>query len=323
LKHLFKILILSICFSSSNIFALFSDVENDKIDSLNNIIENSNKDTLLAQAYYELSDILYVVNLDTILYLCGKANTIIDRNSDKDLNDATRNTFLKIQANCYNNIGYVYKNHGDIPKALEYYHSALLTNEKLGNQMGIANLLNNIAVIYESQNDIEKALEYYENSLELFRAINYKKGIATTLNNIGIIYRNFKGKKEKALEYYLEALEIRIKINDKNGIPNSLNNLGYAYLGLNELDKALKYFKESLYLREQLNYKLGIVNSLINIGNVYYNSGDLINAKIYATRTLKISQEEGSPLYIGRASLLLKKIYKKNILNFIFNFFLI
>tara|TARA_B100000809_G_scaffold74463_1_gene72211 strand:+ start:445 stop:2307 length:1863 start_codon:yes stop_codon:yes gene_type:complete len=312
LKHLLKILLLAICFTSNSAFALFSDVENNKIDSLYGIVENSKEDTSVAKAYYELSDILYTVNLDTILFFCNKANDIIKINLAKSISDSHKKVFFKIQANCYNNIGYVYKKHGDIPKALEYYHSALLTNEKLGNQMGIANLLNNIAVIYESQNDIEKALEYYENSLELFRAINYKKGIATTLNNIGIIYRNFKGKKEKALEYYLEALEIRIKINDKNGIPNSLNNLGYAYLGLNELDKALKYFKESLYLREQLNYKLGIVNSLINIGNVYYNSGDLINAKIYATRTLKISQEEGSPLYIGRASLLLKKIYKKN-----------
>jgi len=312
LKHLLKILLLTICFSSSNAFALFSDVENNKIDSLHKIVENSKEDTSVARAYYELSEILYTVNLDTVLYLCNKANEIVQINLAKDISDSDKKVFFKIQANCYNNIGYVYKNHGDIPQALEYYHNALVTNEKIGNQLGIANLLNNIAVIYESQNDINKALEYYNNALELFRKVDYKKGTATTLNNIGVIYKNFKDNGEKAIACYLESLEIRKEINDQYGISNSLNNIGYTYKMLNELDKALKYFKESLYLREQLNYKLGIVNTLINIGNLYYNSGHLINSKIYATRALNISQEEGYPSDIRNASLLLRKIYKKN-----------
>ena len=64
-------------------------------------------------------------------------------------------------ANSLNNIGAIYRNQGDIPKALEYYHKSLRIQEIIGNNKGIALSLNNIGIIFKNQGDIQKALDYF------------------------------------------------------------------------------------------------------------------------------------------------------------------
>lgn len=50
------------------------------IDSLTSLIREAKHDTSLAAAYVELSNILYVSNLDTVIPLCTKAKEIAERN---------------------------------------------------------------------------------------------------------------------------------------------------------------------------------------------------------------------------------------------------
>jgi two-component sensor histidine kinase len=310
LNKLISILILFSVFIHKDLFSQFNDNQIEKIYSLNLIIENSDQDSSIAKAYYDLSEILYVNNLDTLLYLCQKANTIAEINLSRNINKQEKLTFLKIKAGCLNNIGYVYKNHGDITKALEYYNSSLIIHEEIGDKIGKADLTNNIGVIYETQDEINKALEYYKISLKLYREVNYNKGIATSLNNIGLIYRNEKNNIEKALLYYEESLKIREEIGDKRGVSNSLNNIGYVYEKLNTPKKSLEYNFRSLKIREVIGDKIGIARSLFNIGSLKFNTGNINEAKMYAYKSLKIAQDVGSPSEIRNTSLLLKKIYK-------------
>ncbi len=311
LKSRISILIIIFIGFYGKSFAQFSDKQLHKIDSLNAVIQHSDQDTAIASAYYELSDILYIVNLDTILYLCEKATIIAQSNLEKECSEKEKVSFLKTKASALNNIGYVYKSHGDIPKALDFYHASLLINEEIKDKSGTANLLNNIAVIYESQNDSKQALEYYEKALQLFRETNFKPGIAASLNNIGVIYRNEKASGKKALDYYLEALAIRKEIGNKIGISNSLNNIGYVYDRLNDREKALDYHKQALKIREEIGYKKGIISSLFNIGDLKFNAGNVSEAKQYATKAIKIAQSAGIPSEIRKVSFLLKEIYHK------------
>jgi two-component sensor histidine kinase len=298
-------------FFSKKCFGQFSETQQKKIAELTQTIKEAKHDTLLAKSYYELSEILYVVKLDTIISLCNKSIDIIENNLNKNISKKEIISFLTTKANCFNNIGYVYKSHGDIPKALEYYHNAIIINEGLNNKSGKADLINNIAVIYESQHDIDKAIEYYEQSLLIYKEVKNKKGIATTLNNLGIINRSFQKNTEKALAYYQESLEIRKEINDLYGVSNSLNNIGFVYQTLNDISKALEFYQESLRIRQELNYKLGIARSLTNIGNLYLLEDKIELAKEYGEKSLSICLEGGFTEDIGNTSLLLKNIYQK------------
>ncbi|MBI4648516.1 MAG: SpoIIE family protein phosphatase, partial [Bacteroidia bacterium] len=60
------------------------------------------------------------------------------------------------------NIGLVYSDQGDYPKALDYYFKALKIAEELGNKNGIAGLLGNIGIVYieEIHKEVTDSINY-------------------------------------------------------------------------------------------------------------------------------------------------------------------
>ncbi len=65
------------------------------------------------------------------------------------------------------NIGLVYYNKGDYPKALEYYERCLEIETKIKGKdsIDVAETLNNIGSVYYNKGDYPKALECYERCL--------------------------------------------------------------------------------------------------------------------------------------------------------------
>ena len=273
------------------------------IDSLTTVIREAKHDTSTAAAYVELSDILYISYLDTVIPLCIKAKEISERNLAQGPPPTLKKKYLLTLASALNNIGYIYGEKGEIQKQSEYYHKSLKIYEEIGNKKGIAVSLNNIGYIYENQGDIPKGLEYYHKSLKIQEEIDDKKGIAGSLNNIGYIYKN-QGDIPKGLEYYHKSLKIQEEIGNKKGIAGSLNNIGMIYNNQGvaateasakeeHFTKALEYFHKSLKIREEIGDKNGIATSLNNIGYIYRNQGDIPKGLEYYHKSLKIYEELG------------------------------
>ena len=329
----------------------FSGEEQHVIDSINAIIINPNSDdTLLATAYLELSGILYVSNMDTMIPLCRKIESIANNKLATNPTGVVKSKLLNALSGAYNNIafiymstgeidsalaylhkslkiveeigdkeglatginniGYIYNNQGNILKALDYYHRSLKIEEELGNKIGIATSLNNIASIYKDQDDDEKALEYYNKSLKILKKLKNKKGIASSLNSIGSLYEELRNPK-KALSYYFESLKIQEEIGNKEGISNCLNNIGFAYFNQGEIDSALIYYNTSLKIREDIGDKDGIISSSLRIAKAVLIKGNISLAKRYALQSLKLSKELGYPKNIKFSAQLLSEIYEK------------
>ncbi|MFB0924012.1 MAG: tetratricopeptide repeat protein, partial [Vicingaceae bacterium] len=219
----------------------------------------------------------------------------------------------KSLANSLNNIGTIYNDQGDIPKAVEYYHKSFKIQEEIGDKEGIATSLNNIGYIYHNQGDIPKALEYYHKSLNIQEEIGDKEGIAISLNNIGVIYRN-QGDIPKALEYNHKSLKIQEEIGNKLGIARSLNNIGMIYNNQEDIPKALTYFHKSLKIYEEIGNKEGTAYSLNNLGFNELKKGNtsgIVAAKQHLLKALEIAQEIGYPDLISKVSSNLSKFYEK------------
>ena len=222
------------------------------------------------------------------------------------------------------NIGYIYNNQGNIPKALEHYGKSLQLQEEIGDKQGIATSLNNIGLIYQNQGDIPNALEYLSKSMQLIKEIGDKRGIANSLNNIGSIYHKhgdpsvtsskedaFRSGALKALEYHGKSLQLQEEIGNKVGIANSLNNIGFIYDNQGDLRKALEYYSKSLQLKEEIGDKQGIANSLTNIGFIYLAQHQLTAAKNYYEKAYQLSKELGYPKIIDKAASGLKRVYEQ------------
>ena len=180
--------------------------------------------------------------------------------------------YLRALAGAFINIGLLANQHGDISKALEYYHKSLKIQEEIKNKRGVAICLNNIGVIYNQEGDIAKALQYYSKSLKIQEEIKDKHGMAYSLKSIGAIYHG-QGDIPKALDYYHKSLKIREEIKDSKGIAQSLESLGVIYEELGDIPKALDCYQKSLKRNEEVNDKVGIGYNLNAIGVIYSKQG--------------------------------------------------
>ncbi|MEZ4687766.1 MAG: tetratricopeptide repeat protein [Bacteroidia bacterium] len=83
-------------------------------------------------------------------------------NTPKGRRRLKKNRDKKGIAAILNNIGLIYNDQGNYPRALEYYQNSLAIKEELGDQKGIAGGLVNIGIIYYGQGNYPRALEYYK-----------------------------------------------------------------------------------------------------------------------------------------------------------------
>jgi len=329
----------------------FSAEEQKEINHYNAILNNKQShDTSKASAYLYLSEILYIVNFDTLYYLSDKAVKICQKNLAKELSLPVKKEFQRILANSYNTIAFVYDSKGDVKTAILYALRGLNLSKIIGDREGIANALNNLASFYEDQGDILKSLELYQKSLKIREEEGNKEGVANSLNNIGYIYfnqgdtinalkfyqRTLKIYEElndkpgiagillnigavsadrknmtEALNYYNRSLAISTELRDKKGISIILNNIGNIYEVEKQLPKALEYYQKSLLLREELGDKMGMSNVLSNIGGILYKKNNIDEALNYGMRSLKLAQEIGYPKNIKNAAGILYKVYDK------------
>lgn len=269
--------------------------------------ENSH-DTSIAQACYELSDRLYVIDLDTIVYFCKKSLEICETHLSARLSEEEKKSFLLTKYRSPNNFGYFYHKNGDLPLALDHYNRALLITEELGDSLGVANVFNNIAVLYKTQGETEASSNTYLKVLEICRKIGFKKGISIALNNIAGVYEVYIGDYEKAQGYFHESLAIREEMQDSYSIATSLNNLGYLYEVLRDTAIALDYYQKSLSIRRKL--EAGIVVSLVNVGRIQLDQGYIDSALICGKEALNISQKIGLIESTRNAANLLMQVYR-------------
>jgi len=213
-------------------------------------------------------------------------------------------------ASTLSNIGSIYYNQGDISLALEYNNKSLALREEIGDSWGISISLNNIGYIYDEQGNDKKAIEYYQRSLNIEEELDDYEGIAVSLNNIGAIY-NDSGDYGKALDYYQRSIEINVIIGNNDGIAGNLNNIGNIYQGQGDTVSALKNFQEALKIYEKIDNKDGISNSSYRIGLVMLNNGKVDKAKTYAEHSMMLAQGLGFPVNIRDAAGLLSNIYEE------------
>ena len=270
------------------LFPFVLSAQDRTIDSLKLALKNAKHDTTRCDILSELaetaSDEEWPLFNEQLLKQAEKGM------SSAAMTSTPKSFYLKHIGDALNNIAFLAQNHGDISKALEYYHKSLKIREEIKDKEGISASLNNIGAIYDNHGDILKALEYYHKSLKIQEEIKDKKGIAISLNNIGGIYDS-QGDIPKALEYYHKSLKIDEESQNKQGIAGSLNNIGGIYINQGDITKALEYFHKSLKFSEEINSKEGIAHSLSNLGFIYNNQGDITKALEYWHKSLKFCEE--------------------------------
>lgn len=261
------------------LFLLFFNMmlaQNNKIDSLLQVIKTTQNDSIKVDTYNKLSW-KYIFSdkekaieiLNTTEKFALKTNQKYGFNSflankaiffdvngmsdsakiyfDKSLTYAVKNNFPIQEQYSYNNLGMFSWNKGKYQEALNYFFKAQKLaeiNVKTNKSIFIDASLNNIGLIYQEMELFEKAIPYHKKALKIRSERKYSQGEATSYNNLGICYKELKKYKE-AKSSFENGIKKANEAQDKTQYYVNLQGLAQIYALENNPKKALDLLLES------------------------------------------------------------------------------
>ncbi|MCF6242153.1 MAG: tetratricopeptide repeat protein [Bacteroidales bacterium] len=284
----------------SNFFIIFISISlsaQPNIDSLQNVLRNSQTDTAKTRILLDLSWRLKSDDGNKAKEYANEALKLARKTND-----------TKSQATALKTIGIVNLFQGDYDKSEQFHKDALALFLALNYAKGISACYNNLGIIHELKGEFAKAVEQYKYSLEINKKINNQRGIASCYSNLGNIFQQ-RGNYRQSINYYLDALKIFEFINDTESAGDIYNNIGGLNEKLQETNTALKNYQKALILYIKSNTRDKMSNSLINIGRVLSTKGEYSKSIEYYLQALELRKNYGSKKGIASTYLNLGEVY--------------
>lgn len=302
-------------------FYLVDSIEKSKVskpdqkllDSLLPLYHASRHDTVRAKI---LSDIIENSYDEKIwprynLYL---KQFVEQRLQDKKLDPEIHLSFERGLASCYNNIGYLQKQQGEIKKALKSYAKAQDILRKINDLAGLATNYNNTGYIYFDQGNIPMAIKYFDQAIKYYKlseqqgedADKIQDQVAIVYNNLGLLYSR-QTDYQRALNYYEKALDIKIKTNEPWGLSLAYGNIGSIYIKHNKslcpqpanpncatqlFEKGMSYLRKSIDYDQKIGYETNIARTYHNIGIGFELAQQLDSAIHYFNLSVSIKRKK-------------------------------
>ncbi len=199
------------------------------------------------------------------------------------------------------NIGVVYDNLGDYPKALENFLHALKLNQSVladkGRRSMIdslthAGLLFSIGDIYIEMSQYDRGFENYNEVLSISKQLKDSMFEMMAIMGIGKTL-SFKGDYTNAAAYYEKALQVSKATRDARNESDILKDLGSVYLTMGNLDRALSYTINAQQLAERKNYD-NLPKIYTTLGRIYAAKKVYASATFYLQKAIDIGQKLGT-----------------------------
>ena len=274
--------LISVLFLCGVLFNSAQGQNQQKIDSLLNLLKTAKEDTNKVIYLNDLSGEMVYSDPDTAIILGNQALSLAEKSGDK-----------KGIANSLGALGYYYFLKGNYTKALDYLFNALKISEELGDKKNIAAHLENIGQVYLNQGDYLKALDYSFKALKMSEELGDKTEIARHLSGIANVY-NSEGDFPNSLAYSFKALKMAEELGYKRLQINNLGNIGLAYAKQQDYPNALDYFLKALKLEEELGDKVYIALTLSNIGELYTLTGKFKEAEVELKKAVALTDSIGA-----------------------------
>ena len=205
---------------------------------------------------------------------------------------------IAIISGCYNNLGNIYANKGNYPKALQNYILGLKKVENLlqnypNNQdylRKVTACYTNLGSVYAYMNDNRNALVYFIKAKDMAVILNDSNIVARCFMNMGIIYKT-DSMYNKSIESYQIAKRIFENQKDNEGKGLCLQNLGNVLMLNHNYEKALDVEKQALEINMTMGNKQNVCMIMGIIGNILKNQNKLAEAEKYLKDALKIAEE--------------------------------
>ena len=288
---------------------------------------NANSDSLKAQYFSTLSEILYKTGDSTLFRKINKRAISLNQKQNDSLSIGNAYWDLALFFNKYSVKDSAYYAYSEAQKVFEnskkiqlsgrmFLGMAIIQTEikdYVGSESTITRAIerfksiNDINYLYSSYNalgitlgglgDIEKSQAYYNEALYYLKQETYdKEQEATIINNIGVIFRNNKQYK-KAIENFRAVLKTdSIEIKNPDLYAKALSNLASSKLYVKDTLGVRKLLLESIQIKKKENLTASLAGSYFNYAEykafAHHTLAAITNAKIAEELSLKSENNE-------------------------------
>lgn len=191
-------------------------------------------------------------------------------------------------ARVYNNLGYIYRDRGELANALNYFERALAINEKLGDEVAQSVNLASIAYVHFDLGDYDHALEYALKCLPIFEKARDAHRSHTLYHILGNIY--FKREEYPEALSYFEA-NLNQSESDTALHVMAESGIGKVYYKMDDQENAKQYLSNSLAKAEELaNVEVQIVCHYY-LGRMYMDDESYRKALRHMNAALALADE--------------------------------
>ncbi|MFD2556606.1 tetratricopeptide repeat protein [Sphingobacterium tabacisoli] len=191
------------------------------------------------------------------------------------------------EAEAYDQLGHIYTTKEDQKAALSSHQMALDIRRREKDPYGVANSADNIAHLYYHQDDYLKALDHWDEAYHAYKKTDNYWGMARTSANLGLIHYEFSNF-GKAIALFYESRERYRSIDNNDGIIWTSNLIGHVYMEISNIDKAEDIYRNSLEAYIREGNRSGVALSYTNLGNVARKKRDFDAARYYCEQAIAI-----------------------------------
>jgi two-component sensor histidine kinase/Flp pilus assembly protein TadD len=244
--------VLSMILASSLLLA-----QKTQLDSLKWLADHSESDSVLNEAYYQLSFKMCNAAPDSGLYYGRKALSI-----------AHQHAWSEREAKAYSQIAYSYYVKSQIDSAVGHWEKAVIIYSKLDSLARVSQLYKNMAGTVIHDGAYEKAQEYLEKAEVIAQQLDDLSLLAGIYMNYGLI-DDYKGNYDKAYQYYRQALNYADSTGDVSSRMLVLNNIGVMFYYMGDYRKAIPYFHQIIPYWKKKNHLQDVSFAYKNLGVCY------------------------------------------------------
>lgn len=148
-------------------------------------------------------------------------------------------------------IGFIYRDKGNYPQAIEWFKKAITTNQKLGNTNAIRVLSTNVGYLYSELNNYNEAIQSFQQSLKINEQQNKKSDIVQDLINIALAQQG-KQSYAESNNTLNRALSLAQEMNDLKALKTIFGMMAENYEKLGKQEKAKEYADMAASLRSHI-----------------------------------------------------------------------
>ena len=239
---------------------------------------------------------------------CAQTGTIAPQITlqEQKLAEARASNDKRTEAMELNTLAGLYREAGNLQKALDYCNQALALEQSAGFHPGEMITKNTMGRIYTDLGQEQKALDLLNESLSYWQSGQNRRraafvhqehaftmGEASTLSNMGRVYNNL-GDRQEALDYYNQALPLWQQSGSSAGQAATLDGIGRAYSDMGDGNQALDNFNRALPLWRADGNRDGEALTLNDMGPAYAGIGQKQKALESYNQALAIWRELGN-----------------------------